>query len=275
MSEDNSQPAPANILAIISSAFAKICLDQVLRPKLWNKWLPAEIWVEALTKANRIDEALTFNVRNFNTAMARSKSEFNGLLIERFDGSNTTGVFRLTFQKRKYYYVTNQNTQVLYPKPLDTNWKKAVLDVAKGVLSIRALRSNTAAPTTAGCTDVVSTLEGRKRQFLCDDEITPQMPYKRHNTDNTLIAIVGPSCNVVVGGATSTVSPNLPEYKVAHAEQVLLPKMFYWNSRDASNLFGVKLERPEDDVRDALRHRIKLLQSVSQDHNGWRNVIEG
>ena len=194
--------------------------------------------MEALTKANIIDEALTFNVRNFNTAMARSKSEFNGLLIERFDGSNTTGVFRLTFQKRKYYYVTNQNAQVLYPKPLDTNWKKAVLDVAKGVLSIRALRSNTAAPTTAGCTDVVSTAEGRKRQFLCDDEISPQIPYKRHNTDNTLIAIVSPSCNVVVGGATSTVSPILPEYKVAHTEQVLLPKMFFWNSQDASNILA-------------------------------------
>ncbi len=37
----------------------------------------------------------------------------------------------------------------------------------------------------------------------------------------------------------------------------------------------MKLERPENDVRDALRHRIKLLQSVSQDHNGWQNVIEG
>ena len=139
-SEDNSQPAPANILAIISSAFAKICLDQVLRPKLWNKWLPVEIWVEALTKANIIDEALTFNVRNFNTAMARSKSEFNGLLIERFDGSNTTGVFRVTFQKQKYYYVTNQNAQVSYPKPLDNKWKADVLAGAKDVLRMRATR---------------------------------------------------------------------------------------------------------------------------------------
>ena len=103
MSEDDSHPSSINsILAVISTAFTKIRVDQKLQPRLWNKWLPAEIWVEALETSNLIDEALALNVRNFNTAMARSKSEFNVLLIERFDGSNTTGVFRVTFQKQKY-----------------------------------------------------------------------------------------------------------------------------------------------------------------------------
>jgi hypothetical protein len=37
----------------------------------------------------------------------------------------------------------------------------------------------------------------------------------------------------------------------------------------------VTLQRPEDDVRDVLRLRIKQLQFVSQDLNGWQNVIEG
>jgi hypothetical protein len=60
-----------------------------------------------------------------------------------------------------------------------------------------------------------------------------------------------------------------------NSEQIQLSKMFYWNSQDASNLFGVTLQRPEDDVRDVLRLRIKQLQFVSQDHNGWQNVIEG
>ena len=102
MSEVDSHRSSINILAIINTAFTKIRVDQKLQPRLWNKWLPAEIWVEALETSNLIDEALALNVRNFNTAMARSKSEFNVLLIERFDGSNTTGVFRVTFQKQKY-----------------------------------------------------------------------------------------------------------------------------------------------------------------------------
>jgi hypothetical protein len=80
MSEDDSQQMPINILVIISSAFTKIRVDE-LQPRLWNKWLPAETWVEALKTSNVIDEELTFNVRSFNTAVARSKSEFNGLLI--------------------------------------------------------------------------------------------------------------------------------------------------------------------------------------------------
>ena len=65
--------------------------------------------------------------------MLQRKSEFHWLLIERFDGSNTTGVFRLTFQKCMLYYVTKENLQVQYPKPLDATWKAAVLETAKDV----------------------------------------------------------------------------------------------------------------------------------------------
>jgi len=169
MSEDDSQRMPINILAIISSAFSKIRIDQKLQPRLWNKWLPAETWVEALQMSNVIDEELTFNVRSFNTAMAKSKSEFNGLLIERFDGTNTTGVFRVTFQKEKYYYVTNQNAQVLYPNPLDKEWKADALAAAKDVLRMRATRSNSSAVADTTFTTLISMSDRRKRLSMCND----------------------------------------------------------------------------------------------------------
>jgi hypothetical protein len=94
-------------------------LIKKLQPRLRNKWLPAETWFEAMKRFNVIDEELTFNLRSFNIAMARSKSELNWLMIERFGGTHTTGVFRVTFQKQKYYYVTNQNAQVSHPNPLE------------------------------------------------------------------------------------------------------------------------------------------------------------
>jgi hypothetical protein len=96
MSEDNRLPTPTSILAIKWSAFSKIRVDRAFQPRLLNKWLPADVWVEALKKSRLIDETLAFNVKSFNAAILRSKSEFNGLLIKRFDGSNATGVFRRT-----------------------------------------------------------------------------------------------------------------------------------------------------------------------------------
>ena len=101
--------------------------------------------------------------------MAKSKSEFNGLLIERFDGTNTTGVFRVTFQKEKYYYVTNQNAQVSYPNALDKEWKADVLAAAKDVLRMRATRSNSSAVADTTFTTLISMSDRRKRLSMCND----------------------------------------------------------------------------------------------------------
>ena len=178
-------------MAIISSAFTKIRVDQKLQPRLWNKWLPAETWAEALKTFNLVDEILAFNVRSFNTAMVRSKSEFNGLLIERFDGSNTTGVFRVTFQKQKYYYVTNQNAQVSYPKPFDNKWKTDVLAGAKDVLRMRATRSSTfaVAATISTLQDSTNKSGQRKRRFISNEEERN----KRHNIDISSATLLSPS----------------------------------------------------------------------------------
>jgi hypothetical protein len=261
---------PINILAIISSAFSKIRIDQKLQPRLWNKWLPADTWVEALKTSNVIDAEMTFNVRSFNTAMSRSKSEFNGLLIERFDGSNTTGVFRVTFQKQKYYYVTNQNAQVSYPKPLDSEWKGNVLAGAKDVLRMRATRSNSSAVADTTCSALMSTSEQRKRRMVSNEEENN----KRHNTDIISATLVSPP---VIGSEEQQhqIAGQAAEEDIQPVAVLLPPKMFYWNSQDASNLFGIKLGCPGDDLRNSLMLRIKEQQSVSQDQNGWRNVIEG
>jgi hypothetical protein len=86
----------------------------------------------------------------------------------------------------------------------------------------------------------------------------------------------------IIGGASlnahdgSTIPTNTQDEHISRTVQQVPPsRVFFWNSQDACNLFGVTLERPEDDVRDALKLRIELLQSVSNDHNAWRNVREG
>ena len=120
----------------------KIFSELLFRQQLLNKWLPADTWVEALTKLNLIDHTLMSIVKvgTFNGAMGRNRGDFDGQMISRYDGTNTTGIFRLTFQQAMFYMVTDKNKQVPYP-PLDDSWKEAVLTVAKNVFNMTKTRS--------------------------------------------------------------------------------------------------------------------------------------
>ena len=69
-------------------------------------------------KTRLIDPDLmsTIKVRTFNAAIGRSGGDFDGQMMSRYDGTNTTGIFRLTFRQILFYNVTNKNKQVLaYP----------------------------------------------------------------------------------------------------------------------------------------------------------------
>ena len=96
--------------SIITSAVMLICSDTVYAPRLMNCWLPAETWVDALKKLGHIDDSINFTVLQFNAAFARSGSF--GSVMTRFDGSNESGMFRVSFQHRHYYYLTLEKQQV-------------------------------------------------------------------------------------------------------------------------------------------------------------------
>ena len=101
--------------SILTDAITLIRSDITYGPRLSNCWLPASTWVEALTKLNLIDVSLAIDVRKFNSAM--SKSPLFGEVMPQFNGSNTTGVFRITFQKTFFYYFADKTRQVWYPFP--------------------------------------------------------------------------------------------------------------------------------------------------------------
>jgi hypothetical protein len=50
-------------------------------------------------------------------------------------------MFRVSFQHRQYYYLTQENMQAMYPSPLNRAWKDRVLDSAANVLSIPCTRA--------------------------------------------------------------------------------------------------------------------------------------
>jgi hypothetical protein len=169
-----------------------------------------------------------------------------------------------------------------YSQPLDKDWKAAVLAGAKDVLRMRATRSNTTStsPGSMSTAAIASKIDGRKRSL---NLINEDNNHRHHNsaadTTTTTAAALGPPPFVLsaptTGGTESHQYQTNTDGNSMPTPGVLATQMHYWNSQDASNLFGVKLERPEDDVRDTLRLRIKQLQSANPDNDGWRNVIEG
>ena len=80
--------------------------------------------MEALEKSRLIDPDLmsAIKVGTFNAAIGRSGGDFDGQMMSRYDGTNTTGIFQVRFQQTMYYIVTDKGKQIPYPQ-LDKKWK--------------------------------------------------------------------------------------------------------------------------------------------------------
>ena len=105
----------ASKYSIVTDAVMLIRADITYGPRLSNCWLAASTWGEALRKSNLIDVSISIDVRKFNKAM--HASSLFGERMHQFDGSNTTGVFRIKFYNQLYYYITKESSQVSYPFP--------------------------------------------------------------------------------------------------------------------------------------------------------------
>ena len=77
--------------------------------------------------------------------MSTSSGGFDGQMISRHDGINTTRIFRLILQYTAFYFVADKNKQIVYPL-LDQKWKEGVLAIAKR--STELLRPQPVTPIT-------------------------------------------------------------------------------------------------------------------------------
>jgi hypothetical protein len=277
MSESRRDKSRVSKTLIIRSAFLKICSDTTFQRRLWNKWLPAETWVEVLAKSNLIDHALMSSIKvgAFNPAMGRSGGDFDGQMISRYDGTNVTGIFRLIFQRATFYIKTDKNKQVSYPMPLGDSWKEGVMDVAKNVFCLRATRSSS---TPQGLMELHSDepAASSKRQRTDDYEDAYGTVAPHHivlsPTEQQEITSRAPVCMDPGASSSAGVETNLEA--VSNTSFPFLGS--YWNSRDAFNLFGGGLQvgSPLDDVRDLLKTRVELLQSVNRGESGGETLFK-
>ena len=222
-----------------------------------NCWVPASTWVEALTKLNLIDVSLAIDVRKFNSAM--SKSPLFGEVMHQFDGSNMSGVFRITFQKTFFYNFAEESRQVWYPFPLNSAWKEKVMEAAANVLVIPSTttRSQRAAPITM----MTAVDTGDTEEHNVEEE----SPRKRPGVGEHHIAGVANSTS----GLDGLYWPCSPEaYQLFKLKKVCA--RLNDNCESTCN-DDFDSETP----MEAVQRQILLLQSVHDREDNWRNVVIG
>ena len=244
--------------SILTDAVLSIRSDTIYGPRLSDCWLPASTWVEALQELNLIDASIAIDVRKFNTAM--SKSPLFGEKMSRFDGSNTTGVFRVTFQNKFFYYFTQESNQVRYPVPLNGAWKDKVMAAASNVLVIPSTRARPALTRVD-----IQVADTNTAVTTRTEDGTPS-PQKRPRIEMSEFCAM-------------SYWPDSPE-----ARQVFQPRNLIRSRRAYTTTLspGVTETETESDesfmslhesAQEAVERRIELLKSVNESEEGWRNVI--
>jgi hypothetical protein len=116
-------------------------------------------------------------------------------------------MFRITFQKKFYYFFTEESRQIRYPFPLNNAWKDRVMDVAANVIPRTRSR-----PTTTDNNIMMASAVNTEGTGGNKESIEESSPNKqRRIVDN--LEIVEASCT------TRSYWPCSPE-----AYQVLRPK---------------------------------------------------
>ena len=243
--------------SILTDAVMRIRSNITYGPRLSDCWLHASTRVEALRKMNLIDASIAIDVRKFNTAM--SKSILFGEVMHRFDGSNATGVFRITFQNKFFYYFTQESKQASYPVPLNSAWKDKIMEAAANVLVIPNTRARPADMSLA-FVDMTGTNNNDTGGTTYEDEEPSPQKRPRLETVETL---------------DTSYWPNSPE-----ARQVFHPNTLS-KSRRITTTTSSAAENDEsftscnETAKEAVERRILLLKSVHGSEDGWRNVIAG
>lgn len=193
-------------------------------------------------------------------------------MMSRFDGTNTKGIFRLIFQRTMFYVVTDRNKQVSYP-PLGEKWKEGVLEVAKNVFILQTTRSSATISSDLPLREPPAPSKRQKTGDINDDAAS-SVATAPCALNMSLDATSTEAGAVNTSGTTSTTTNSTSQEVLSRNSQSVSS---YWNSLDACNLFGLKVNEPLDANvgYDMLKLRVELLQSANSSESGWRNVIEG
>jgi hypothetical protein len=164
-----------------------------------------------------------------------------------FDTTNESGMFRVSFGRQFYYNFAGKNEQVSYPIPLNSVWKEKAETAAVNVLSIPATRAQTASGTGTD-NQIVPTSNGLPR--TTDNEQSCEPPNKIRRVDENSSGSAG------AAGTSCLYWPDTPE-----------ACCYVFKSMAG--------EGTAETPQEAVERQIRLVQSVHEREDSWRNVVVG
>jgi len=111
---------------VIRQAYQKLLAHPLFGARLSNQWLSAYMFVEAIKVSGYIsdDLASVLDEQKFNLAM--SQSHVWGQLMQVYDGTNVTGIWRVKYARNYYYLANKPGEQIQYPRNLGNAWVQQI-----------------------------------------------------------------------------------------------------------------------------------------------------
>ena len=237
----------------IAAALFNVFRNSAAAQRLHDHWISDDEWFRAMELSNVNRGGITIDKGTFNRLFGRTEAYKDA--VNKFDGSNETGVFCVLFSKRWFYYVTKKGGQIRYPSPLNVQWKVAVLAAEKTL--IRSMRHGGGEATIHGAQQ--ATTRNSQNENSESETAGNSTGADGTGTQSTRAATVGEAAS----GSPAK------KQKIAAVD---LPKTFL-QSADAGALFHRK--EIDADCRSTLVRRINILSCANETVDGWRSVIEG
>ncbi len=225
---------------ILEHAFELTTNHPTIGLKIRNKWITTDTIIDAIRAAAVIATSMVMTSRLVNTLLPKIPKYKT---IDRFDGSNSPGLFQVKYTKQSYYIILQRGEQAEYPL-FDKQWKEEV-NRMKNLISFRSLKSNN--------------IPAFQRSY---DETQKQSSVSQSQANY----------NINPQNTKKSSQDNQNDSESVASEQKNLVSATFWDSPEAHALFK---PRPSDSsCLPALERRIKLLQRAQQ-HEGWRDLVYG
>ena len=125
------------IMNVVAAALKMTLQNPSIANKIKNRWISADLLLQAIQRSNSFPTGFDIDRARLNNALGKLSHLQE---MDRIDGTNQSGIFRLKYSKRLFYFIGTPKEQVAYPH-LNASWTKLVMEYGNGV-SFRSTRSS-------------------------------------------------------------------------------------------------------------------------------------
>jgi hypothetical protein len=231
MSAPQNKKMPVT-LSILESALGLTFDHSTIGALIKGKWITPQTFLRAIQARGVLHSELELNVGSLNKLLPKIPKFCT---LDRYDGSNQSGLFKLIYSKKLFYHIVEPGVQVKYPVLDSKTFKIFVKTVDREVQSISFRSNRENEIPLAAAAAAAAPANSRERRTREEQSSSPVPP-------------------------------------VQSKRQKVLAES-YWDSDEARKLFEPR--EGDSSCRETLERRVHQLRAVQQGCDGWRHAVVG